>query len=52
MSHAGLSRHYSAAQQPLYSRSKADINFGASTPPVYEVYGLTQAWRETAYQLR
>jgi hypothetical protein len=31
---------------------EADINFGASTPPVYEVYGLTQAWRETAYQLR
>jgi hypothetical protein len=32
----GPSRHFDAAQQPRRFRSKADINFGASSYRVYE----------------
>jgi hypothetical protein len=39
----GLSRHFDAAQQPRRFRSKADINFGASSYRVYE-YTAWLSW--------
>src|SRR3981189_1108974 len=40
----GPSRHFDAAQQPRRFRSKADINFGASSYRVYE-YMAWLSWR-------
>src|SRR5712671_5264233 len=39
----GPSRHFDAAQQPRRFRSKADINFGASSYRVYE-YTVWLSW--------
>jgi hypothetical protein len=41
----GPSRHFDAAQQPRRFRSKADINFGASSYRVYE-YTAWLSWRD------